>query len=134
MLQEIDGVRAVTLDGDLQSKGGALTGGSRISTKRPKPGTRVRAESAFDSARKRQQISKIGREILDLEGVVEQLITKLQRKEQELSQQQQQSTLAKGTTTAGNDDLRALRDKRRETYRQLENTRRGLVQIGRAHV
>jgi len=130
-LRDIDGVRAVTLDGDLQSKGGALTGGSRISTKKEKPGIRVSADSTFDTARKRQQISKIGREIIDLEEKIEELTDELQRKEQELSAQQQQSTLAKGETTTRSDDLHALRDKRRETYRQLENMRRGLTRYER---
>lgn len=130
-LRDIDGVRAVTLDGDLQSKGGALTGGSRMGTKKERPGTRVPADSTFDAARKRQQISKIGREISDLEEKIEELTDELQRKEQELSRQQQESTLAKGETATRSDDLRALRDKRRETYRQLENMRRGVARYER---
>ncbi len=130
-LRDIDGVRAVTLDGDLQSKGGALTGGSRIGTRKEQPGTRVPAASTFDAARKRQQISKIGREIGDLEEKIEELTDELQRKEQEFSKQQQESTLAKGETVTRSDDLRALRDKRRETYRQLENMRRGVARYER---
>jgi len=113
-LRDVDGVRAVTLDGDLQSKGGALTGGSR-------PGARTEKEpakaegSSFDTAKKRQQISKLNKEIARLEEKIAEITEHLEAKEQELAAREQEEGRVKGAASSRNEELHGLREKRRET-------------------
>ncbi|UCF10709.1 MAG: AAA family ATPase [Candidatus Bipolaricaulota bacterium] len=85
-LRDIDGVRAVTLDGDIQSRGGALTGGWRPGRGRKRKATESEGTgTSFDAARKRQQITKIHREIEELEQEIEKLTETLREKESELA-------------------------------------------------
>lgn len=129
-LHGIDGVRAVTLDGDQQSKGGAMTGGWRSSAGKkdapPKP-----SDTTFDTAKKRQQISKLKKEISALIEEIEDLTERLAEKEQELVAQEEKEDRVKGATSTRNDELHALRDRRRDSYRALENLRRGLTRYER---
>lgn len=129
-LQGIDGVRAVTLDGDLQSKGGAMSGGWRPSagkkSAQPKP-----SDTSFDTAKKRQQISKLKKEGVALVEGIEELTERLAEKEEELAAQEEKEDWVKGATSVRSDELHALRDKRRDSYRALENLRRGLTRYER---
>ncbi len=65
-VRDVDGVRVVTLDGDLQSRGGALSGGSRADS-RPARGAAKPRDTGFDTAKKRQEISKLERDIARLQ-------------------------------------------------------------------
>ncbi|HDL85487.1 MAG TPA: chromosome segregation protein SMC [Candidatus Acetothermia bacterium] len=128
-VRDVDGVRAITLDGDLQSKGGALTGGWRASK-----GNRVESkpsDTTFDTAKKRQQISRINKEIAGLHDQIESLTEKLTDKEKDLAQQQDKEQETKGEATTRSDELRALRERRREAYRNLENLRRSMTRYER---
>lgn len=128
-VRDVDGVRAITLDGDLQSKGGALTGGWRAgkdNRQASKP-----ADATFDTAKKRQQISRINREIAKLREEIESLTEKLRDKEKELAEQQDKKQETKGEANTRSDELHALREKRREAYRDLENLRRSMTRYER---
>jgi chromosome segregation protein len=130
-VRDVDGVRAISLDGDLQSKGGALTGGWR-----PGSGKDVSRESkpsdrSFDTVKKRQQISRINREIDELQDEIRSLTEKLGDKEKELLQHQDKQKESKGEATTRSDELRALRENRRDAYRSLENLRRSLTRYER---
>jgi chromosome segregation protein len=128
-IRGVDGVRAVTLDGDLQSKGGALTGGWRASAKgstaaKPK-------DSGFDIAQRRQQIAKLRKEVARLEDEREELVGQLAAKERELTEHQENKDQVKGEASTRSTELHALREKRRETYQGLQNLRRALGQYER---
>jgi len=129
-LRGIDGVRAVTLDGDLQSKGGALTGGWRAEAGKKGPATKP-ADASFDTAKRRQQISKLKKQITTLTEEIEELEGRLAEKEGEFTVKEQEESLAKGAASTRSDELHALRDSRRDTYRELETLRRGLTRYER---
>ncbi len=126
-LRDVDGVRAVTLDGDLQSRGGALTGGSRSDSRSEKP----TKDASFDTAKKRQQISKLNKEITRLEEEIAEGTERLEEKEQELVARQKDEDRAKGAASTRSDELHALREKRRQTYQELENLRRAITRYER---
>jgi len=129
-LRDVDGVRAVTLEGDLQSRGGALTGGSRIDSRTGK--TRAKAkDTSFDTVKKRQQISKLQKEIVALEEEIEKLSALLEEKERELAGREQEESRVKGAATTRSDELHALREKRREDYQELEAVRRAITRYER---
>jgi chromosome segregation protein len=130
-LKDVDGVRAVTLDGDLQSRGGALTGGWRPDRNASKAAAPSASGTSFDAARKRQQITKITRQIDELEKEVERLTELLVDKEKELANRQEEAHRAKDESVARTDELKALRERRRETYQGLENLRRVLTRFDR---
>jgi len=124
-------VRAVTLDGDLQSKGGALTGGWRPSAGGKSKGPAKSKESGFDVTQRRQQISKLHKEIEQLEDEIAEMSTKLETEEKQLSERQESKVRVKGEATTRSGELHALREKRRETYQGLENLRRALTRYER---
>jgi chromosome segregation protein len=133
-VRDVDGVRAISLDGDLQSKGGALTGGWRPGLAKDKDNTTEQADRSFDTVKKRQQISRINREIDGLRDEIQLLTEKLSDKEKELSQRQDKEAEDKGEATTRSDELRALRGQRREKYRDLENQRRSITRYERQEV
>ena len=130
-VRDVDGVRAITLDGDLQSKGGALTGGWRASSGKDKRAQDKPSDTTFDTAKKRQQISRINREIAGLHDQIESLNEKLSDKEKELALQQDKKQETKGEATTRSDELHELRQQRREAYRDLENLRRSMTRYER---
>lgn len=130
-VRDVDGVRAISLDGDLQSKGGALTGGWRAGAGKDTRQPSKPADVTFDTAKKRQQISRINREIAKLREGIESLTEKLRDKEKELSEQQDKKQDTKGEANTRSDELHALREKRREAYRDLENLRRSMTRYER---
>ncbi|GAI47191.1 unnamed protein product, partial [marine sediment metagenome] len=92
VLRDVDGVRAVTLDGDLQSKGGALTGGWRPDSQKKKSGAAGVQGASFDTAKKRQQISHLEKEITHLEEKIEERQALLEEKERELDTREEEES------------------------------------------
>lgn len=129
-LQGVDGVRAVTLDGDLQSKGGALTGGWRPSNRKDKGPAKAKG-SGFDVTQRRQQISKLRKEIEELEDQIAQAESRLETQEHDLTDRQQNKDRVKGEAATRSDELHTLREQRREAYQGLENLRRALSRYER---
>ena len=129
-LRDIDGVRAVTLDGDLQSRGGALSGGWRPS-RRINPAPAESPDAQFDVTKRRQQITKLNREIVRLENDLNQQQEILAAKERTLAARNADEEKTKGTASTRGEELRALREKRRDVYQNLETLRRGLARYER---
>ncbi len=129
-LKDVDGVRAVTLDGDIQSKGGALTGGWRPGQKKGK-GPAKPKDSGFDVTQRRQQISKLRKEIEQLEDQIAQAESRLESQEKDLTDRQQSKDRVKGEAATRSDELHKLREQRREAYQGLENLRRALSRYER---
>jgi len=131
VLKGVDGVRAVTLDGDLQSKGGALSGGWRPSAGSKSKGPAKPKDSGFDVTQRRQQISKLRKDIDQLDDEIAELSTKLETEEKQLADRQESKVRVKGEAVTRSGELHALREKRRETYQGLENLRRALTRYER---
>ncbi|HDJ29704.1 MAG TPA: chromosome segregation protein SMC [Candidatus Acetothermia bacterium] len=129
-LRDVDGVRAVTLDGDLQSKGGALTGGWRPSAARAEKPEKA-PDAQFDVAKRRQRIGKLNREIARLEKDLEERKGILAAKERALAAKEEEEDKTKDEASTRGDELRALRERRREVYQNLETLRRGLSRYER---
>ena len=129
-VKNVDGVRVVTLEGDLQSKGGALSGGSRPG-KRPAAQAAKPKDSGFDVTKRRQQMSRLRKEIERAEDEVARLITTLETKEKELADQQESKSRVKGEATTRSEELHKLRESRREAYQGLENLRRSMTRYER---
>ena len=129
-LSTVDGVRAVTVDGDLQSKGGALTGGWRPDTKTKEP-KKQSSDNEFDTTKKRQQISKLNKEIAKLEEEIANHNVLLEDKENAFTDRQKADSQAEGQTVVRGEELRTLREERREVYQSLENLRRALSRYER---
>ena len=125
----VDGVRVVTLDGDMLTKGGALSGGWRPQAKGSAKDDKE--DSSFDVTQRRQQIAKHRREIEKLEEEIGSLNARLEEKEQELAGAQQSKDRVKSEASTRSDELHALREKRREAYQGLENLRRSLSRYER---
>ncbi len=132
-VKDIDGVRVVTLDGDMQSKGGAMSGGWRppsgAAAKKqelPKP-----KDSSFDLAQRREHIIKLRKDVERLEEELSELATRLESAEKDFAAVQETSSRAKGDASARSDKLHQLREARREKYQGLENLRRSLTRYER---
>jgi chromosome segregation protein len=135
-VKEIDGVRVVTLDGDMQSKGGAMSGGWRPPSgaigKKEEPSKQK--DSSFDVAQRREHILKLRKDVERLEEEQSELASRLETAEKNLSAVQETSSRTKGEATTRSDKLHQLRDKRRESYQGLENLRRSLTRYERQEV
>ncbi|MBU1050401.1 chromosome segregation protein SMC [Candidatus Bipolaricaulota bacterium] len=130
-LKGVDGVRAVTLDGDIQSKGGAVSGGYRPSAgKTPNEPAKTK-DTGFDVTQRRQQISRLRKEIDDLDDQIAEFVTRLETEEKQLSEQQESKVRVKGEALTRSGELHALRESRREAYQGLENLRRALTRYER---
>jgi len=130
-LKGIDGVRAVTLDGDLQSKGGAMSGGWRPSAGNKSKESAKPKDAGFDVTQRRQQISKLRKEIDQLDDEIAELSTKLETEEKQLTDRQESKVRVKGEAATRSGELHSLRENRRETYQGLENLRRALTRYER---
>ena len=129
-VRDTDGVRVVTLDGDVQSRGGALSGGSRADSRTQATSAKPR-DTGFDTAKKRQEIMKLERDIAHLEEEIAERTALLEEKELELRGCQVEKTRSKSEVSARADELHALREKRRLAYQELENHRRTLSRYER---
>ena len=130
-LKGVDGVRAVTLDGDILSKGGALSGGWRPSADNKSGEPAKPKDSGFDVTQRRQQISKLRKEIDELDDTIAELSTQLETEEKQLSERQESKVRVKGEAATRSGELHALRESRREAYQGLENLRRALTRYER---
>ena len=130
-LKGVDGVRAVTLDGDLQSKGGAMSGGWRPSAGNKSKESAKPKDAGFDVTQRRQQISKLRKEIDQLDDEIAELSTKLETEEKQLTDRQESKVRVKGEAATRSGELHSLRENRRETYQGLENLRRALTRYER---
>ncbi|MGY4707716.1 chromosome segregation SMC family protein [Candidatus Bipolaricaulota sp. J31] len=116
VLRDVLGVRAVSLDGDLLERGGAITGGFR----------RKRVHRGPDLAGRAAQIERAKEELARLQAEVARLRRGLAAAEEELHRATLRQAQRKRTRSKKEDELSALRERRKEVYRALERTR-GMV-------
>ncbi|WP_414836575.1 chromosome segregation SMC family protein [Candidatus Nanohalococcus occultus] len=106
-VKNIDGVRVVTLDGDIMSRGGAMTGGK----KKKKRGNSKKLSSSLDPEEKKKEKKKVKEKIEDLQKDVAEL--KRMKKNRESKQETDQ-------------DLKEERKQLRETLKDIRGERQEL--------
>lgn len=118
-VRTVEGVRVVTLDGDLLERGGAIVGGS------PRKGTRP------DLGAKREELRRREEERLQVHQEIERLSAELSQAEAALSQRSQAALQARSAQARAEGELQALRERRKEVYRELERKRANLARYER---
>ncbi len=123
-VRNVDGVRVVTLDGDLLSKGGAMSGGSPLRKAAAKNVQSSATDSGFDTVKKRQEILQLNKKIDKLQQEIEQLALLLSEKERQFEADQQSTAEVKGVVGEKGEKLQQMRNRRRNAYQEMENLRR----------
>jgi chromosome segregation protein len=116
-VRELQGVRVVTLEGDLLERGGAIVGGSTRSGERKAP----------DVDARRAQLRKLEEELSRAREEMEQLSGELSRAEAALQQHSHTVAKKKASRSAAEAKLAELRDKRKRLYLALERKRAALA-------
>ncbi|MCS7240442.1 MAG: chromosome segregation protein SMC, partial [Candidatus Bipolaricaulota bacterium] len=119
VVRTTEGVRVVTLDGDLLERGGAIVGGS---IKRGRdPGLSLRQEELRRREEERAQLA----------SQIERISLALNQAEEELSRRAQERQELQAARAREEGELFALRERRREIYRELERKRANLARYER---
>ncbi|PSH00869.1 MAG: hypothetical protein BRC30_01255, partial [Nanohaloarchaea archaeon SW_7_46_7] len=121
-VKSIDGVRVVTLDGDIMSRGGAMTGGS----KKNKRGSNNSLSKNLNPEEKKKEIGEVEDEIKGLQKDIAELKKMKERKEDE------------GSTSDDfleekreiRDELNDLRDERQDKYSKIQKLKTKIDDFG----
>lgn len=113
VLRDVLGVRAVSTDGDLLERGGAITGGFR----------RKRGQRAPDIAGRTAQIERLREELTRLQGEIARLRRETLEAEEELHRASLRQAQRKKTRSVKEEEIAGLRERRKELYRALERAR-----------
>lgn len=118
-VRRVEGVRVVTLEGDLLEKGGAIWGGASRKIRDPA------VEGKKEELRRREE------ERARLAQELEKISAELSQAEEELSRRAQALQEFRATRAKEEGELFALRERRREVYRELERKRTALARYER---
>lgn len=119
VVRATEGVRVVTLDGDLLERGGAIVGGSLRRNR--DPGLSLRQEELRRREEERAQLA----------SQIEKTSVALSQAEEELSRRAREREETQATRAKEEGELFALRERRREIYRELERKRTNLARYER---
>jgi len=118
-VRTVEGVRVVTVDGDLLERGGAILGGA----------TKKARDSGLTS--RQEELRRREEERKELAKEIERLSLELSQAEEELSQKARERAEAQASRAKEEAELLALRERRREIYRELEKKRASLFRYER---
>ncbi len=118
-VRHVEGVRVVTLDGDLLERGGAIVGGA--SRRIRDPGISARQEELRRREEERAQLA----------SQIEKISLELSQAEEELSRRAQEEEEIQAARAKEEGELFSLRERRRELYRELERKRASLARYER---
>jgi len=119
-VRELQGVRVVTLDGDLLERGGAIVGGA--------PKARRRGP---DVAGKRARLERLQKELARTREEMERLSGELARAEGALHEHSRKVAQAKAARSSAESKLAELRERRKKAYLALERKRASLSRYER---
>jgi chromosome segregation protein len=121
-VKDIDGIRVVTLDGDVMSRGGAMSGGK----KKKKRAKNKKLSSSLDPEEKKKEKKEVEEEIEDLQKDIAELKEMKERKEDEEETdeelQQEKNELR--------EELDELRDERQEIYSEQQKLKTKIDERG----
>ena len=121
-VKDIDGVRVVTLDGDVMSRGGSMSGGKKKSRKSGKSNL----SSNLNPDKKKEEKEKVQGEIKDLQRDIAELKQMKKRKENE----QQTDDELREEKNEIRDDMDELREERQELYSEKEKLKSKINDVG----
>ena len=121
-VKDINGVRVVTLDGDVMSRGGSMSGGKKKSRKSGKSNL----SSNLNPDKKKEEKEKVQGEIKDLQRDIAELKQMKKRKENE---QQTDDELRKEKNEI-RDEMDELREERQELYSEKEKLKSKINDVG----
>jgi chromosome segregation protein len=115
-VQDVDGVRVVTLDGDKMSRGGAMTGGKKKSKNRSGKSSSTKN---IDTESKKEKIEDLKSDISELSKDKEELQKMKRERKQEQDSEEDETTRIEQIQ----EQLENLRDRRKEKYSELQKLR-----------
>lgn len=121
-VEKAKNVRVVTLDGDIMSKGGAVTGGSK-KKKKSKSGKN------FNVRKKKKKIESLEKEVESLKEEIGELNQVLEEKKEKEENQDQVSEELKDRRKEINEKLKEKRKGRERTYNKIAKLRSNLSNI-----
>lgn len=122
-VKNIDGVRVVTLDGDVMSRGGSMTGGK----KKSKSGKKSKSLSKnLDPEKKKEKKKEVEEEIEELQKDISELKQMKERKEEEQGSDDE----LRNEKQELRDELPDLREKRQELYSEKQKLETKIDDVG----
>jgi chromosome segregation protein len=121
-VKNIDGVRVVTLDGDVMSRGGSMTGGKKKTRKKKSK----KLSQNLDPEKKKEEKKEIGEEIESLQKDIAELKQMKERKEEEQGSDED----LRNEKNEIRDELQDLREKRQEMYSEKQKLKTKIDDVG----
>jgi len=122
-VKNIDGVRVVTLDGDVMSRGGAMSGGKK-KKKRGKKSKKL--SKSLDPEEKKKEKKEVQKEVEQLQKDIAELKEMKKRKEEEEETDQE----LQSEKSQLRDELDELRDERQEAYSEQQKLKTKVDEVG----
>ncbi|MFB6204669.1 MAG: chromosome segregation SMC family protein [Candidatus Nanohaloarchaea archaeon] len=121
-VKDIDGVRVVTLDGDVMSRGGAMSGGKKKKSRNSSSSS----SSSLDPQKKKEEKKEVEQEIEELQKDIAELKKMKERKEEEMETDEELKEEKKQIR----EDLQDLRDERQEKYSEMQKLKTKVDEVG----
>ena len=122
-VEEAENVRVVTLDGDVLSRGGAVSGGTAKKKKSNSTSNRKK-ELEKKIKKKKENIQRLKKEVENARDELEELQKKLDKKESQLENRTKMDEELKEKSEKLEAELGELKKKQKELYRKTERQRR----------
>lgn len=119
-------IRAVTLDGDILSKGGAMTGGSNNKSSKKRKSSK---NKGFNKKEKKEKIKKLKEEIKTLKHEIGELNQLLEEKKEQQKKRSQVSEELKEKEEELEDELSKIREARQRDYSKKLNLEKKIDKI-----
>jgi chromosome segregation protein len=121
-VKNIDGVRVVTLDGDVMSRGGSMTGGKKKSRKKKSKSL----SQNLDPEKKKEKKKEVEDEIEELQKDIAELKQMKERKEEEQGSDDE----LRNEKQDLRDELPDMREKRQELYSEQQKLETKIEDVG----
>ncbi len=122
-VKNVNGIRVVTLDGDVMSRGGAMSGGKKKSRKKKKSKS---LSQNLDPEKKKKEKKKVEEEIKKLQKDIAELKQMKERKEEE----QETSDQLRNEKKQIREDLQEMRERRQKLYSEKEKLKTKIDDVG----
>lgn len=117
-LEDAGKVRAVTLDGDIMRKSGAITGGAKKKRRKKR-----KKKSGINPQEKREEMEELESEIEELQREVAELEQLLEEKQEEEKEESEVSEELKEERKELREELKELKEERKEEAEELNRLR-----------